>query len=1251
MATPAAVLSILVTANTSQANAALASTNANLKKTAATANSTSTAMGTKLAKGAKLAGTAVAAMAAYGLYKGIKAGAEFEKQMDAVGAVSNATATQMSKLEKQALALGESTFFSANEVAKAQAELAKGGLTVKQILGGALPAALALAEAGELELAEAAETTVNAMKLFGLSGKESMKVADMLATAANKTTADVSDFAMALKQGGSVAHTAGLKMGETVTILEALAEAGIKNSDAGTSMKAALIQLLKPSTKQAELTKELGLNFITQAGTMKDAVGISKELHRVTDNMTKAERAKTLGVLAGTDGFRTLSALYDAGPKKLEKFEKANQKQGTAAEIARKKMDNLSGDVEQLKGALETTGIKIQQALAPALRTVAQELTAAVQAVNQFDFKAAIQEVEQIVSALGPFETVLKIIGLAFLALLSPLALIIINFGRLEAAAKAVGNWVSQAAQNVGGFVSALLPVKIAIAVLTPIVKVLWGLFKFLSPAIVAAAKVLRTQFIESAHVAGAVIQVLLKFIGNIGAVVGDMVAIVTNLLRGDWKGAWRAAERLVVDIWHTIIDVIKGGWTVLKQIFTSGSKVIKSIIGNVFNAMVGMIRTAWRPIGDFFEGLWDRITGIFEDAKNAIIGFVEKIVDVINALPFVPDINLPGGGPSTTSRDKAKEMGQKHVGHRYTGGPINRPMAIVGEEAPQHPEWVIATNPAYKKANLAYWAAAGRDLGVPGFGIGGALTGLASKTPVGSLFNTAAGAIKNLPSTSGLPPIAKAAGEWLLKHATDWLHKKQKKVGNLSIPGAGGGVSMVDGSPVANWIARILMFARRKGVPFHVESGYRSYAEQKAIYDSGVRPAAYPGTSHHEGTKYPSGAVDLVPYGPLAAWLSQSRFAGILQWAGLSDPPHFSHHYGGGYAKGGRLPGWVHGTATLNADQLASLAHYVGMKNPALMGQIAMGESSGNPRTVGGEGERGLWQILPSTAAAFGLNWSQMFDPLANAYGAAKILAGQGIGAWHASPTGPKGTISPLRGAGGGAGGAGGTKKKFTPKIGLAKAKKVAGIARHTALTVGGLAASALPAGAANLPAPIRSMLEAPGLTPAGRMGIAEFALEQAGTTKDIADNMAALGFKKELLIGRQGNLQKRIGKINALLAKGGITAKRRSALIAKREELGGQLRETISGISGTEEEEKQQLEEKQLEATEALTQATLEMKAQNEAIAKALEAQTRFAKEATTSSSAVAWQALADILSGNLGVRADRTARTAGPGTVGTF
>jgi D-alanyl-D-alanine carboxypeptidase len=138
----------------------------------------------------------------------------------------------------------------------------------------------------------------------------------------------------------------------------------------------------------------------------------------------------------------------------------------------------------------------------------------------------------------------------------------------------------------------------------------------------------------------------------------------------------------------------------------------------------------------------------------------------------------------------------------------------------------------------------------------------------------------------------------------------KQQATMNLlgpqpSVPGLQGnpsaltgkkGVVQFDNKPVAAWIAPILQWATAHGWKGSVSSGYRSYADQQRIYNSGVRPAAKPGTSNHEMTAFPGGAVDVTDAQQLSDILANSPYAGTLVWAGKKDPVHFSHPHNGGY-------------------------------------------------------------------------------------------------------------------------------------------------------------------------------------------------------------------------------------------------------------------------------------------------------------------------------------------------------------------
>jgi TP901 family phage tail tape measure protein len=310
--------------------------------------------------------------------KSVSLAADFEQQLSSLKSVTGANAAQMLLLKKAAMEAGAATKYSALDAAKAQTELAKGGLSVAQIAGGGLKAALALAAAGELDLSEAAGTTVNAMKLFEIAGSDSIHVADALASAANNTTADVHDFAMALTQGGGAAKAAGLSFDDTIVVLESMAAAGVKGSDAGTSLKTTLAQLANPTAKQTEMTKKLGLAFFDSTGSLKPLPAIAEMLQNKLAGLTRQQRLQAVQTLAGTDGFRTLLSLYEQGGEGIEKLAAKTGIAGSAAKVAAEKQDNLRGKIENLKGSLETAGISLGEGLLPGLTEGAEKATKAI---------------------------------------------------------------------------------------------------------------------------------------------------------------------------------------------------------------------------------------------------------------------------------------------------------------------------------------------------------------------------------------------------------------------------------------------------------------------------------------------------------------------------------------------------------------------------------------------------------------------------------------------------------------------------------------------------------------------------------------------------------------------------------------------------------------------------------------------------------------------------------------------------------
>lgn len=286
-------------------------------------------------------------------------------------------------LRDLAIQLGQDTAYSATEAATAMQELLKAGISVEDIMSGALSASLSLAAAGELNLGDAASFAANAMNQFGLEGKDVKLIADQLAGSAVATTADVGDMGQALNQVGAVAATLKIPFEDTNTALALLAKNGVKGSDAGTSLKTALLRLNPTSKEAAAEMERLGINVFNAQGELKpmqEIVGLLNEkFSKLTDEQSLASQA----IIFGQDAIRASSILVKEGTDGWESMANAIASVD-ADDIASAKLNSLAGDLQVLEGSTGTMRVEMLDAFTPALRGATQWLTEAVNRVTSW---------------------------------------------------------------------------------------------------------------------------------------------------------------------------------------------------------------------------------------------------------------------------------------------------------------------------------------------------------------------------------------------------------------------------------------------------------------------------------------------------------------------------------------------------------------------------------------------------------------------------------------------------------------------------------------------------------------------------------------------------------------------------------------------------------------------------------------------------------------------------------------------------
>lgn len=385
----------------------------------------------------------------------INTAADFEQRLSAVKAVSGATAEEMELLSDKALQLGADTAFSASESASAIEELVKAGLSVEDVLNGAADATVNLAAAGEIDLVSAATIASNAMNAFGLSAEELPKVADLIAGAANASAIDVGEFGMSMQQSAAVANLAGLSFDDLAVAIAAMGNAGIRGSDAGTSLKTFLQNLQPVTEKQIDLFKELGIvtadgtnQFYDQAGSLKPLSEVADVLASSLDGMTDAQKQMALETMFGSDAIRAAAVIADTGAEGFDELAAAMGKV-SAEEVAETRLDNLKGSMEQLSGAAETLLIKIGQPLAESFRVWVDRLTEAVNWVSNLDE-----------DSLGLLVTIAKMVT-AFLGSVGSILVVVGSIQKLRVALTTLG--LAMRANPLGAFLTLLVGIGAAL--------------------------------------------------------------------------------------------------------------------------------------------------------------------------------------------------------------------------------------------------------------------------------------------------------------------------------------------------------------------------------------------------------------------------------------------------------------------------------------------------------------------------------------------------------------------------------------------------------------------------------------------------------------------------------------------------------------------------------------------------------------------------------------------------------------------
>lgn len=307
--------------------------------------------------------TIVAASATYAIASALRStveiGAEFSATMARTNAIMNGNQPfwmqdtgAMAAMEQQVRALGQSTIYTASEVASGLTELGMAGLSASDAIVALRPA-LDMATIGGISMAQSADIATNVMMTFGMQAKDLGEVVDIMATAVTSSNTNIEQLANALTYAGPAAHTAGVSMRDTVAAIEALANSGIKASRSGTALRRLFVSILNPTKKGKEMMAEYGISVLDAEGKTRGLTDIIGQLNEKLGDLSGADRLSAIQDLVGVYATSPIAALVEQADNLKELRRGLDDVAGAAERMRDKISDGLKYDWKEVISSFE----------------------------------------------------------------------------------------------------------------------------------------------------------------------------------------------------------------------------------------------------------------------------------------------------------------------------------------------------------------------------------------------------------------------------------------------------------------------------------------------------------------------------------------------------------------------------------------------------------------------------------------------------------------------------------------------------------------------------------------------------------------------------------------------------------------------------------------------------------------------------------------------------------------------------------
>lgn len=260
-------------------------------------------------------------------------------------------ADRFAAMEKQVRNVGVETKFTAPQVADAAKFLSMAGFDVDAINKSIKPIA-DIALVGDTDLGETADVVTNIMTGYNISPDKVRNAADIMTMTFTKSNTTLMEIAEAYKYSASLLSAGNMPFEEATAAMGILGNAGIKGSQAGTTMRTIMANIVNPTKKQLAAWNRIGVSRTDKNGNMRDVVDIFEDLNKkdlsLSDYYQIFHKTAAQGAVSLADNVETWNDII-----------KANfMSEGLAKELADEKKNTIQGLWAQLTSMFTEDGIE-----------------------------------------------------------------------------------------------------------------------------------------------------------------------------------------------------------------------------------------------------------------------------------------------------------------------------------------------------------------------------------------------------------------------------------------------------------------------------------------------------------------------------------------------------------------------------------------------------------------------------------------------------------------------------------------------------------------------------------------------------------------------------------------------------------------------------------------------------------------------------------------------------------------------------